>query len=76
VDRPLEYENRPALDRELGRVVGDGPVPLVGDGNRILDGQLVDVIERRTVRSGAFNRFNDILPLDIEQGVAMRDGAE
>jgi alkylhydroperoxidase family enzyme len=30
----------------------------------------------RTALCGAFNRFNDILQLDIEQGVAVRDAAE
>jgi hypothetical protein len=29
----------------------------------------------RTERCGAFNRFNDILQLDIKQGLAVRDAA-
>jgi alkylhydroperoxidase family enzyme len=30
----------------------------------------------RTALCGAFNRFNDILQLDIEPGVAVREAAE
>ena len=30
----------------------------------------------RTALCGAFNRFNDILQLDIEQGVGVREAAE
>jgi len=86
VDRPLECENRPALD-DVDKLAVQYAIAVTNKWNRTGD-ETLDRLNRRfteaqiveltwrTVRSGAFNRFNDILQLDIEQGVAMRDGAE
>ena len=46
-----------------------------GSRQHFTEAQIVE-LTWRTALCGAFNRFNDILQLDIEEGVAVREAAE
>ena len=84
--RLLAYQDHPELD-EVDRLVVEYAIAVTSDWNRTRDeiftrlkahfteAQIVEMTWR-TALCGAFNRFNDILQLDIEQGVAVREAAE
>lgn len=82
----LDYRNHPELD-EVDKLVVEFAIAVTNNWNRTRDevftrleqhfteAQIVE-LTWRTALCGAFNRFNDILQLDIEQGVAGREAAE
>jgi len=85
-EKLLEYGNHPELD-EVDKLVVVYAIAVTDAWNRIGDdvftrlrqhftqAQIVELTWRIAL-CGAFNRFNDILQLDIEHGVAARDAAE
>ena len=76
----------PELD-EVDKLVVEYAIAVTNNWNRTRDeiftrlrqhfseAQIVEMTWR-TALCGAFNRFNDILQLDIEPGVAVREAAE
>ena len=82
----LDYKSHPELD-EVDKLVVEYAIAVTNDWNRTRDGlftrlrahfteaQIVEMTWR-TALCGAFNRFNDILQLEIEPGVAVREAAE
>ncbi len=82
----LNYKDHPELD-DLDKLVVEYAIAVTNDWNRtrdeifdrlrqnFSDAQIVE-LTWRTALCGAFNRFNDVLQLDIEQGVAIREAAE
>jgi len=84
--RLLDYKDHPELD-EVDRLVIEYAIAVTNNWNRTRDevfarlrahfteAQIVEMTWR-TALCGAFNRFNDILQLDIEPGVAVREAAE
>jgi uncharacterized peroxidase-related enzyme len=84
--RLLDYKNHPELD-EIDKLVVEYAIAVTNNWHRTGDemfarlrkhfteAQIVEMTWR-TALCGAFNRFNDVLQLDIEQGVAVREAAE
>jgi uncharacterized peroxidase-related enzyme len=84
--RLLDYQVHPELD-EVDKLVVEYAIAVTNSWNRtrddiftrlrqhFTDAQIVEMTWR-TALCGAFNRFNDILQLDIEDGVAIREAAE
>jgi uncharacterized peroxidase-related enzyme len=84
--RLLDYKTHPELD-DVDRLVVEYAIAVTSSWNRTRDEiftrlsahftepQIVELTWRIAL-CGAFNRFNDILQLDIEQGVARREAAE
>ena len=84
--RLLDYKTHPELD-EVDKLVVEYAITVTNNWNRTRDeifarlaahfseAQIVEMTWR-TALCGAFNRFNDILQLDIEPGVAVREAAE
>jgi uncharacterized peroxidase-related enzyme len=84
--RLLDYKAHPELD-EVDKLVVEYAIAVTNSWNRTRDeiftrlrahfteAQIVE-LTWRTALCGAFNRFNDILQLDIEEGVAVREAAE
>ena len=82
----LDYKDHPELD-EVDKLVVEYAIAVTNNWNRTRDeiftrlrqhfteAQIVE-LTWRTALCGAFNRFNDILQLDIEPGVAVREAAE
>ena len=80
----LDYKTHPELD-EVDKLVVEYAVAVTNGWNRTRDemftrlkahfseAQIVE-LTWRTALCGAFNRFNDILQLDIEPGVAVARG--
>jgi hypothetical protein len=80
----LDYKAHPELD-EIDKLVVEYAIAVTNGWNRTRDeifvqlkahfseAQIVE-LTWRTALCGAFNRFNDILQLDIEEGVAVRAG--
>ena len=85
-EKLLEYKDHPELD-EVDKLVVEYAIAVTNNWNRTRD-EIFDRLKQhfteaqivemtwRTALCGAFNRFNDILQLDIEQGVAIREAAE
>jgi uncharacterized peroxidase-related enzyme len=85
-ERLLDYNTHPELD-EVDKLVVEYAIAVTSNWNRTRDeifsrlrahfteAQIVEMTWR-TALCGAFNRFNDILQLDIEEGVAVREAAE
>jgi AhpD family alkylhydroperoxidase len=85
-ERLLDYRHHPELDN-VDRLVVEYAIAVTEAWNRTPDGiftrlkqhftqgQIVELTWRIAL-CGAFNRFNDVLQLDIEQGVVVRDAAE
>ena len=84
--RLLDYKTHPELD-EVDKLVVEYAIAVTNGWNRTRDEMFVrlkahfseaQIVELtwRTALCGAFNRFNDILQLDIEPGVAVREAAE
>jgi len=85
-DRLLDYEDHPELN-EVDKLVVEYAIAVTNNWNRTRDeifqrlkryfteAQIVE-LTWRTALCGAFNRFNDILQLDIEGSVAVREAAE
>ena len=84
--RLLDYKTHPELD-EVDKLVVEYAIAVTNNWNRTRDeifarlaahfseAQIVEMTWR-IAPCGAFNRFNDILQLDIEPGVAVREAAE
>ena len=84
--RLLDYKDHPELDA-VDKLVVEYAVAVTNNWNRTRDeifarlkqhfseAQIVEMTWR-TALCGAFNRFNDILQLDLEGGVAAREAAE
>ena len=84
--RLLDYKTHPELD-EVDKLVVEYAIAVTNNWNRTRDemfsrlkqhfteAQIVEMTWR-TALCGAFNRFNDIFQLDIEDGVAVRQAAE
>jgi len=84
--RLLDWRDHPELD-EVDKLVVEYAIAVSNHWNRTRDeifarlkqhfteAQIVEMTWR-TALCGAFNRFNDILQLDIEPGVAVREAAE
>ena len=84
--RLLDYQTHPELD-EVDKLVVEYAIAITNNWNRTRDeiftrlrahfseAQIVEMTWR-TALCGAFNRFNDILQLDIEPGVVVREAAE
>jgi uncharacterized peroxidase-related enzyme len=84
--RLLDHANHPELD-DVDKLVVEYAIAVTNNwgrtGDAIFTGlkqhfteaQIVEMTWR-TALCGAFNRFNDILQLDIEPGVAAREAAE
>jgi uncharacterized peroxidase-related enzyme len=82
----LDYHDHPELDA-VDKLVVEYSIAVTNNWNRARDelfsrlrqhfteAQIVELTWRAAL-CGAFNRFNDILQLDIEQGVAVREAAE
>lgn len=76
----LEYKTHPELD-DVDKLVVEYAIAVTQNWNRTRDelfqrlrrhfneGQIVE-LTWRTALCGAFNRFNDILQLDVEQAAA------
>ena len=86
VERLLEYKNHPGLD-DVDKLVVEYAIAVTNNWNKTRDETFARLREHfseaqiveltwRTALCGAFNRFNDILQFDIEQGVVVRDAAE
>jgi len=85
-ERLLDYKDHPELD-DLDKLVVEYAIAVTNNWNRTRDEifdrlrlhfsepQIVELTWRIAL-CGAFNRFNDILQFDIEQGVPVRDAAE
>ena len=85
-ERLLDYKDHPELDG-VDKLVVEYAIAVTNNWNRTRDEIFVRLREHfseaqiveltwRTALCGAFNRFNDILQFDVEQGVAVRDAAE
>ena len=84
--RLLDYKHHPELD-EVDKLVVEYAIAVTNNWSRTRDeiftrleahfteAQIVEMTWR-TALCGAFNRFNDILQLDIEPGVSVREAAE
>lgn len=84
--RLLDYKGHPELDA-VDKLVVEYAIAVTNNWNRTRDeifarlkqhfseAQIVEMTWR-TALCGAFNRFNDILQLDLEGGVAAREAAE
>ena len=84
--RLLDYATHPELD-DIDKLVVEYAVAVTSNWNRTRDeifarlkqhfseAQIVE-LTWRTALCGAFNRFNDILQFDIEDGVPVRTAAE
>lgn len=84
--RLLDYEEHPELD-DVDKLVVEYAIAVTNNWNRTRDeiftrlkqhfteAQIVEMTWR-TALCGAFNRFNDILQLEIEDGVEVRDAAQ
>ena len=84
--RLLDYATHPELD-DVDKLVVEYAIAVTNRWNRTRDemferlkahfseAQIVEMTWR-TALCGAFNRFNDILQLDIEPGVAVSEAAE
>ena len=84
--RLLDYKDHPELDA-VDKLVVEYAIAVTSNWNQtreeifarlrahFTEAQIVEMTWR-TALCGAFNRFNDILQLDIEQGVAVREAAE
>ena len=82
----LDYKAHPELD-DIDKLVVEYAIAVTNGWNRTRDeiftrlrahfteAQIVE-LTWRTALCGAFNRFNDILQFDIEQGVIPRQAAE
>jgi len=82
----LDYQDHPELDA-VDKLVVEYAIAVTNHWNRTRDevfarlnqhfseAQIVELTWRAAL-CGAFNRFNDVLQLDIEQGVAVREAAE
>ena len=82
----LDYKAHPELD-DIDKLVVEYAIAVTNGWNRTRDeiftrlrahfteAQIVE-LTWRTALCGAFNRFNDILQLDIEPGIAVREAAE
>jgi uncharacterized peroxidase-related enzyme len=85
-ERLLDYKDHPELD-DLDRLVVEYAIAVTNNWNRTRD-EIFDRLRQhfsepqiveltwRIALCGAFNRFNDILQFDIEEGVPVRDAAE
>jgi alkylhydroperoxidase family enzyme len=85
-ERLLDYKDHPELN-DVDKLVVEYAIAVTNTWNRTRDeifarlrehfseAQIVE-LTWRTALCGAFNRFNDILQFDIEQGVVVRDAAE
>ena len=85
-ERLLDYKDHPELD-DLDKLVVEYAIAVTNNWNRTRD-EIFDRLRQhfsepqiveltwRIALCGAFNRFNDILQFDIEQGVPVRDAAE
>ena len=82
----LDYKTHPELD-EVDKLVVEYAIAVTNGWNRTRDEMFVQLGQHfteaqiveltwRTALCGAFNRFNDILQLDIEPGVVVREAAE
>ena len=85
-ERLLDYRDHPELD-ELDKLVVEYSIAVTNNWNMTRDeifGRLREHFSEsqimeltwRIALCGAFNRFNDILQLDVEQGVAHKEAAE
>ncbi len=84
--RLLDYKDHPELD-DVDKLVVEYAIAVTSNWNRTRDAiftrlrahfseaQIVEMTWRIAL-CGAFNRFNDVLQLDIEEGVAVREAAE
>jgi uncharacterized peroxidase-related enzyme len=82
----LDYKDHPELD-DVDKLVVEYAIAVTKNWDRTRDElftrlrghfsepQIVE-LTWRTALCGAFNRFNDILQFDIEQGVVVREAAE
>src|SRR6201996_4031480 len=85
-ERLLDYKDHPELDA-VDRLVVEYSIAVTNNWNMTRDeiftrlkqyfseAQIVELTWRIAL-CGAFNRFNDILQFDIEQGVVVREAAE
>jgi len=85
-ERLLDYKDHPELD-DTDKLVIEYAMAVSNNCNKTRDeifvrlrkqfseAQIVELTWRAAL-CGAFNRFNDILQLDIEQGVLVHDAAE
>jgi alkylhydroperoxidase family enzyme len=85
-ERLLDYQDHPELDA-LDKLVVEYAIAVTNNWNKTRDEifarlrehfsepQIVELTWRIAL-CGAFNRFNDILQLDVEQGVPQREAAE
>jgi AhpD family alkylhydroperoxidase len=84
--RLLDYEDHPELDA-VDKLIVEYSIAVTNNWNKTRDEIFVRLREHfseaqvveltwRIALCGAFNRFNDILQLDIEQGVRHREAAE
>ena len=85
-ERLLDYKDHPELDA-VDRLVVEYSIAVTSNWNKTRDEVFVRLREHfseaqiveltwRIALCGAFNRFNDVLQFDIEQGVPARDAAE
>ncbi|MCS3502315.1 alkylhydroperoxidase family enzyme [Bradyrhizobium japonicum] len=84
--RLVDYKDHPELD-ELDKLVVEYSIAVTNNWNKTRDevfvrlrahfseAQLVELTWRIAL-CGAFNRFNDILQLEVEQGVPHSEAAE
>jgi len=85
-ERLLDYRDHPELG-DADKLVVEYAIAVTNSWNRtpqstfnrlkrhFTQAQIVELTWRIAL-CGAFNRFNDILQLDIEEGVVVRDAAE
>ena len=85
-ERLLDYRDHPELDA-VDKLVVEYAIAVTNNWNKTCDevfarlrqhfseGQIVE-LTWRTALCGAFNRFNDILQLDIEEDVVVGEAAE
>ena len=82
----LDYRDHPELD-DVDKLVVEYAIAVTSNWNKTRDEIFARLREHfsepqiveltwRTALCGAFNRFNDILQFDIEQGVVVREAAE
>jgi len=85
-ERLLDYKDHPELD-ELDKLVVEYSIAVTNNWNKTRDEMFArlrvhfseaEIVELtwRIALCGAFNRFNDILQLDVEEGVSHREAAE
>ena len=80
-ERLLDYKDHTELD-DVDKLVVEYAIAVTDNWNRTRDevftrseAQIVELTWRIAL-CGAFNRFNDILQFDIDQGVVVREAAE